>query len=67
MIATSNVEAIAKKGLVNDRYFKENNDRRNQITLIEIENINDYNQTFGTSIPSTNFRRNIIFTTIIYI
>jgi len=60
MIATSNVEAIAKKGLVNDRYFKENNDRRNQITLIEIENINDYNQTFGTSIPSTNFRRNII-------
>ncbi len=60
MIGINNVEAVSKKGLVNDRYFKENNDKRCQITLIEIENINYYNQTFKTSIAPADFRRNII-------
>ena len=55
-----NVESIAGKGLVNDRHFKENNEKKYQITLIEIENINHYNQISGTSIPSKDFRRNII-------
>tara|TARA_B100000029_G_C17556348_1_gene951798 strand:+ start:159 stop:599 length:441 start_codon:yes stop_codon:yes gene_type:complete len=60
MITTTNVEAVAKKGLVNDRHFKENNDKSCQITLIEIENIDNYNKIFGTSISPENFRRNII-------
>ena len=60
MITTPNVEAVAKKGLVNDRHFKENNDKKCQITLIEIENIDQYNQTFGTLIAPVDFRRNII-------
>ena len=55
-----NVESIAGKGLVNDRHFKENNEKRSQITLIEIENINYYNQISGTSILPKDFRRNII-------
>jgi len=54
------VESIAGKGLLNDRHFKEYNEKKSQITLIEIENINYYNQTSGTSIPSKDFRRNII-------
>ena len=54
------VELIAGKGLVNDRHFKENNEKKSQITLIEIENINHYNQVSGTSIPPKDFRRNII-------
>ena len=54
------VELIAGKGLVNDRHFKENNEKKSQITLIEIENINYYNQISGTSILSKDFRRNII-------
>ena len=54
------VESIAGKGLVNDRHFKENNEKRSQITLIEIENINYYNQISGTSIPLKDFRRNIV-------
>ena len=56
----NNVEAIAGKGLVNDYHFKNDNEKRCQITLIEIENINHYNQISGTSILSKDFRRNIV-------
>ena len=54
------VESIAGRGLLNDRHFKEGNEKRSQITLIEIENINHYNQITGTSILHKDFRRNII-------
>ena len=60
MKSVNNVEAIAGKGLVNHYHFKNDNEKRCQITLIEIENINHYNQITGTSIPSKDFRRNII-------
>jgi len=54
------VESIAGKGLLNDRHFKENNEKKSQITLIEIENINYYNEISKTSILPKDFRRNII-------
>ena len=54
------VEVIASKGIVTDRYFKENNDQALQITLIESENIDYYNQISETNIPYISFRRNII-------
>ena len=54
------VEVIANKGIVNDRYFNENNDQALQITLIESENIDYYNQISETNIPYISFRRNII-------
>ena len=54
------VEAIAGKGLINDRHHNEGNKNKNQITLIEIENIELYNQISGTSIRPIDFRRNII-------
>ena len=60
MRSVNNVEAIVGKGLVNEYHFKNDNDKRCQITLIEIENINYYNNKYGASIPSINFRRNII-------
>ena len=56
----NSVEAIAGKGLLNDRHFKEKNEKKSQITLIEIESINHYNKIAGTSISPINFRRNII-------
>ena len=56
----NSVEAIAGKGLIGDRHFKEDNKKVSQITLIEFENINHYNQIYGTSIKPINFRRNII-------
>ena len=54
------VEAIAGKGLINDKHFKDGNEVRCQITLIEIENINYYNKISNTTIPAISFRRNII-------
>mgnify|MGYP001449526283 FL=1 len=54
------VEAIKGKGLVGEKHFKEDNNKRCQITLIEIENINHYNKITGTTIPAINFLRNIV-------
>jgi len=54
------VEALKGKGLLNDRKFKENNEKKRQITLIEIENIIYFNNKFKINIPAVNFRRNII-------
>ena len=54
------VEAIKGKGLLGEKHFKENNKKRIQITLIEIENINHYNKITGTQIPAINFLRNIV-------
>ena len=48
------------KGIIGDRHFTKNNEKKSQITLIEIENINYYNQISGTSILPKDFRRNII-------
>ena len=58
--AIDTIEAVKGKGLVNNRHFKENNEKKSQITLIEIENINYYNKISKTQIASINFRRNII-------
>ena len=33
----NSIEVIANKGIVNDRYFNDNNDKDVQITLIESE------------------------------
>ena len=54
------VEAIKGKGLVGEKHFKVDNNKRCQITLIEIENINYYNKITGTTIPAINFLRNIV-------
>ena len=54
------VEALKGKGLQNDRKFSENNQERRQITLIEIENINHFNNISNTNIHPVDFRRNII-------
>ena len=54
------VEALKGKGLQNDRKFNENNQKQRQITLIEIENIDYFNNISKTNIPPLDFRRNII-------
>ena len=60
IVNLNDVQAIKGKGLVNERHFRENNKKRCQITLIEIENINHYNKITGTTIPAINFLRNIV-------
>ena len=60
ILNVNKVEAIKGKGLVGEKHFKEDNNKRCQITLIEIENINHYNKITRTTIPAINFLRNII-------
>ena len=54
------IEVIASKGVIGDRYFHDFNGDREQITLIESENIDYYNKTFNTNFDYLEFRRNII-------
>ena len=54
------IEILEGKGIVGDRHFRENNDARKQITLIESENIDYYNKKFNLNIPYLDFLRNII-------
>ena len=60
IVSVNQVEAIKGKGLIGEKHFKEDNKKRSQITLIEIENINHYNKITGTKIPAINFLRNIV-------
>ena len=60
MVNVNDVEAIKGKGLVGEKHFRKDNNKRCQITLIEIENINHYNKITGTTIPAINFLRNIV-------
>ena len=54
------IEVLANKGIVGDRHFHDFNDPYNQISLIESENIDEYNIEFGLDIPYIDFRRNIV-------
>ena len=60
IVSVNEVEAIKGKGLIGEKHFKEDNKKRSQITLIEIENINHYNKITGTKFPAINFLRNIV-------
>ena len=51
----NNIKVIASKGIVNDRYFKDNNDKDTQITLIESENIDYFNKVSGTNFVASDF------------
>ena len=54
------IEVIASKGIIGDRFFHDFNSDREQITLIESENIDYYNKTFHTDFDYLDFRRNIV-------
>ena len=60
MIEINSVEVIANKGILNDRYFKDENEKDIQLTLIESENIDYFNEKSKTKIADIDFRRNII-------
>ena len=54
------IKLLFGKGVVGDRHFHENNDVRSQVTLIESENIDYYNNKFKTNYPYIDFRRNVV-------
>ena len=51
---------IRDRGIVGDRHFRDYNDPFNQLSIIESENIDEYNFKNKLNIPHLNFRRNII-------
>ena len=54
------IEVLSQKGILGDRHFREHKDHKGQITLIEKENIDYYNNKYKTKISYTDFRRNIV-------
>ena len=56
----NSIKAIAGKGIFGDRHFSENKNIREQVTLIESENIDKYNLNSNTKISYLDFRRNIV-------
>ena len=56
----SSIDVKANKGVVGDRHFKDFNDPYCQLSLIESENIDNYNTQYNLKIPYVNFRRNIV-------
>ena len=60
MNEVNSIEVIANQGIVNDRYFKEYNEKDLQITIIERENIDYVNEISSSHIPYIDYRRNII-------
>ncbi len=54
------VEALKGQGLLNDRKSRTNNQKESQLTLIEIENVNYYNNLSNTNFFPLDFRRNIV-------
>jgi MOSC domain-containing protein YiiM len=60
IIEINEISLIADKGIVGDRHFRDYNDPFNQLSIIESENIDEYNLKYKLNIPYLNFRRNII-------
>ena len=54
------IEVLSGKGILGDRHFRDYDGHKGQITLIEKENIDYYNNKYKTKIPYIDFRRNIV-------
>jgi len=48
------------KGIVNDRYYENFKEKKEQVTLISLEEINAFNNHVNQNIEPKDFRRNII-------
>jgi len=52
------------KGIVNDRYYENFKEKKEQVTLINLEDINNFNNKIKKHIDTKDFRRNIIISGI---
>ena len=48
------------KGIVNDRYYENFKEKKEQVTLINLEDIDNFNKQIKQGIDAKDFRRNII-------
>lgn len=56
----SEAMATAGAGLEGDRYCTFGASAETQLTLIQIEAVNEFNEAFTANLPATAFRRNVI-------
>ena len=52
------------KGIVNDRYYNNYKNKKEQVTLINLEEIDTFNKNIGKNLDYKDFRRNIIISGI---
>ena len=52
------------KGIVNDRYYENFKEKKEQVTLINLEEINNFYNQIKQNIDAKDFRRNIIISGI---
>ncbi|MDA9662690.1 sulfurase [Candidatus Pelagibacter sp.] len=60
IVEVNTINLVAGKGIIGDRHFKDYNDPYNHLSIIESENIDEYNKKYNLNIPYLDFRRNII-------
>ena len=60
IVEVNTINLIAGKGVIGDRHFKDYNDPYNHLSIIESENIDEYNKKYNLDIPYLDFRRNIV-------
>ena len=60
ILEVNTINLITGKGVIGDRHFKDYNDPYNHLSIIESENIDEYNKKYNLDIPYLDFRRNII-------
>ena len=58
--SVESIEVVAGKGIKGDRKFQDNNAKDQQLTLIESENIDYYNEKYNSNFSYLDFRRNLI-------
>ena len=52
------------KGIINDRYYNNYKNKKEQVTLINLEEIDTFNKNIGENLDYKDFRRNIIISGI---
>ena len=52
------------KGIVNDRYYDCYKDKKEQVTFINLEEIDTFNNNIGKNVDYKDFRRNVIISGI---
>ena len=52
------------KGIVNDRYYNHYKNKKEQVTFINLEEIDTFNKNIGKNLDYKDFRRNIIISGI---
>ena len=60
IVEVNTINLVAGKGIIGDRHFKDYNDPYNHLSIIESENIDEYNKKYNLDIPYLDFRRNIV-------